>query len=471
MKNITIFISVLFLLCKFSLHAQNTTQGTDFWLTFGENSDPALGWDTTVTNIDMRIHIVNGNKATTGTIYFTKLGISVPFSIAAGQVYTYNLNNTEKQAVYNTITEISNRSIHITTNERVSVYAINRREYTADAALILPVAVLDTNYYVISYASIFWGYSANDACAVIATQNNTKVYHNNSLMATLNAGQVYHRKFEDMTGTHVTADKPIALFALNRMASIPSIANDQTLPCDHLFEQLAAVKTWGKNFFVPVSVRKNDIIRIVASENGTNITQIGGTLLSPSWLSTGWKTTLTNLNAGEWVELEVSTDSNGNGCYIQADKPVGICTYFTGCGYKHNGSPLIGCDPSQAWLPAIEQRIKSAVVVPFPLHTYSQYTHYALIITPTATKNNTTVSIGGATPVALSGGIWYDHVSGYSFYNMPLCGVFMPGFCDTTLGYLFTNSVGGLIVMGYGLGNQESYYPKMSIENNSIDYQ
>jgi hypothetical protein len=57
------------------------------------------------------------------------------------------------------------------------------------------------------------------------------------------------------------------------------------------------------------------------------------------------------------------------------------------------------------------------MIAPFiPSGSTTLTAHYALITTPTDTKDNTRVSIGGAPPVPLSGGSWYDHGSaGMSF--------------------------------------------------------
>jgi hypothetical protein len=417
--------------------AQDDTRGTDFWLTFGKN------WNAD-NEVNMQIRIVGSELATTGNIYFTNLGTSVPFSIAAGQVYTYNLSDIEKQAATCKGSVISNLSVRITSSEPVTVYALNQCFRTTDATNVLPITTLGTNYYHISYTTISIS-SYNDAYGVIATQNNTKVYYNGILSATLNTGEVYYCTSYDMTGTHITSDKPIAFFAMHQGPQIPT----GTDFIDILFQQLAPVNTWGKTFFVPVSWRGRDFVRIVASENGTNITQTGGTI---RWVP-GGQTTLTNLNAGQWVELEVSLANNG--CYIRADKYVGVCAYLTSTRYNHPADEQ--SDPSQAWLPSIEQKIKSAVIAPFIPNGVSNLSlnrggqHYALVITPTSTKNKTTVKIGNGTTQALSGGTWYDNsAAGMSFYSYLLT--------DSTAAYLFTNSEGGLIVMGYGTGTAESYY-------------
>jgi gliding motility-associated-like protein len=232
----------------------------------------------------------------------------------------------------------------------------------------------------------------------------------------------------------------VAFFALHRGAQIPLGYSF----VDILFQQLAPVSTWGKTFFVPVSWRKRDFVRIVASQNGTNITQKGGQIrYAPSG-----KYSLTNLNAGEWEELEVFLDSNG--CYIESNKEIGVCTYLTGTTYNDPTDEL--SDPAQAWLPPIEQKIKTAMITPFiPTVATNLKDHFALIITPTITKDSTTVKIGTGAEQALSGGTWLNNAaSGMSFYSYLLT--------NKTDVYLFANRTSGLLIMGYGTGTAESYY-------------
>ena len=304
-----------------SLWSQNSTSGQDFWLTFGKNHTGIP------SDSDLQIRIVNGNHLTEGRITFTNLGTWVDFSIPAHQVYTYALNGTERAAVYNETMGISNKSIHITTDYQVTVYASNHTVVVGDVTNVLPITTLGIDYYNISNrSSNYW----NDAYAVVAIENNTHVYHDGTLSATLNnAGDVYYRTLSngfygaDMTGTHITSDKPVALFAVSVVAHIgyePGIVGGTI---NSLFQQLAPVNTWGRNFFVPVSHLPKDYVRIVASENNTNISQTGGTIKPAE----GGQTSLNNLQAGQFVELEIILSNNG--CYIQSDKPVGVCAYLT----------------------------------------------------------------------------------------------------------------------------------------------
>ncbi|MCL2290472.1 MAG: IgGFc-binding protein [Bacteroidetes bacterium] len=425
-----IITAALIIQSIFSIRAQST-EGREFWLTFGRNSNT-----TSTSGLNLQIRIASGPQLTKGTFYFTNLGTEYEFSIDAQQVYTYNLSIAEMQAVYNTTMGVSNLSIHIITDYSVTVYVMNQAGPYLEATNILPVTAIGNNYYQISYTP---SPSYLDAYAVIAIEDNTRVYHNGAPMpyqgGILNAGQVYYRTSStDMTGAHITSDKSVAFFALNQCAQVP-IGYDY---CDPLIQQLAPVETWGKNFLVPVSNQGINIARVVASQNNTNVTQIGGIIRLGV---PGAQTSLTNLQAGQFVELEVSV-ANG-GCYIQSlDKPIGVCAYLPSSSFTGSG------DPAQSWLPAIEQTTTRTLISPFLLDYINA--HYALVSTSTATKNNTMVSIGGALPSILVGGTWVDNVAAQmSFYAMPLT--------NASASHFFTNSA-GLVVMCYGLGGTSSYY-------------
>jgi hypothetical protein len=154
---------------------------------------------------------------------------------------------------------------------------------------------------------------------------------------------------------------------------------------------------------------------------------------------------LNNLQAGQFVELEVPLSNSG--CYIQADKRVGICAFYV----SDNASGYGGAAP--AWLSPIEQSVANAVIAPFisdgPVTVHS---HYATVFTPTLTRENTKVSIGGAPATDLFGGSWIENTAAnMSYYKMPLT--------NGTAANYFTNSAGFLILCyGYGNGNETYYY-------------
>ncbi|MCL2290641.1 MAG: IgGFc-binding protein [Bacteroidetes bacterium] len=433
MKTIHYFLITTTLLISsiFSLQAQ-TTEGTKFWLTFGKNKD----YVDPTHQPNFGIRIATGANPTVVHLNFIYLEETVVLNINPNVVYTYNLTLTQKNAIYNTIMGKTNYSLYITSNEHISVYVLDYSSNSSDATNVLPETSLGSEYYHISYPSYSWSEVVPmcDAYAVVAIKDKTNLYHNGTLEATLDMGEVYYKTSgDDMTGAHITANNPVAFFAVNQNANVPYI--DNTSAGTRLMQQLAPVNTWDKTFFVPVTHFPKNIVRIVVSENNTNITQKGGIIRTDV---PNAQTNLTNLQVGQFVELDIHLDSAG--CYIQADKPVGVCTYMTNWNYSGVWSTS---SPAQCWVPGINQRVSNvriASLVPNFFHYLD--THHALVVTPTTTKNNTGVSIGDADPVPLFGGNWKDNAAaGMSFYTMPLT--------DHSASYLFSNQ-DGLIILGYG---------------------
>jgi hypothetical protein len=440
--NILLFV-LLFFAFGNKLYAQGTsTQGKDFWLSFGRN------WNYAANSINMQLRIVTGTNSANVTLTYTQSGTSTTISIPAGTVYTYTLNNTDKSRVFSNTTGISTKSIHIESDVPVSVYALSQYTNTADATNILPVDGLGTDYYHISYRSNNTTYQ--DGYTLVATANATNIYNEGILVATLNQGQVYSRYYigaVDSTGRHINSDKPVAYFVTNGGVWIPNSTNNGA---DCLYQQLVPVNKWGKNFLVPVTHRGLERIRIVAAHDGTVITQVGGVIKTDN---DGYGQNSLNLDKGQFVELE--TNLSTCGCYISSNNPVGVCSYLVGKDYN---PPVARGDPSMAWVPPIEQAINGALIAPFALTSNDE--HYALIVTPTATKNFTTIVEGTAPATGLTGGTWCDNNdSGNSFYSLQI---------DNNESYYFANPY-GLTVMGYGIRDYESYYYMAGSASRNLD--
>ena len=427
------FVGALALLFLFSnqlfSQGQSTTQGKDFWLSFGQNL-------TESAHADMLQVRVVATKSTKVTLTFTEGGATETFNVSAGQVYTRTFNAAEAAKLYSNATGTSYKSLHIVSDELITVFAINIVSVTTDATNVLPATNYGKFYRHISYKSIA---GLGDGYTVIAVEDNTQISENGNVVTTLNRGQVYSKYVSggDMTGTLITSDKPIAYFTTNTCVQVPN----GTTACDCLFQQQVPVHSWGNKFLVPVTKRGIERVRVVASQDGTTITQTGGQIIS------GVGAGSLTLNAGQFVELQVSL--NGGGCYIQSDKPVAVASFLTGLDFV--GLTYKNGDPAMAWVPPIEQTVMNVALAPFAATGSSVLKeHYALIVTPTATKNATTMTIGAGVPQALSGGTWKDNpTSGFSFYSLQMT--------QEKATYYFENAA-GLSVMGYGLGNYESYY-------------
>jgi hypothetical protein len=437
-----------------------TTAGKDFWLTFGDN----VGSLSDNAELNLEIRVVATMPANI-TITFTDLAGTAdhkvtPPLLAAGEVYTLSLGLAQKEAAYLShyfASGPSSKSVRIQSDFPVTVYALNLRNNTADATNVLPVDALGTEYYHISYNSqtIY-----KDGYNIIATEDGTLIFDDSGSQLNttpLNAGQVlpfYSGYYEDMTGTHITSNKPVAYFTTNGGSMIPfpeepEVYHAKTI--DNLYQQMLPVHTWGKNFCIPVTKRGAERIRIVASQDDTHITHQGGVI--KTYAGTGSLT----LNKGQFLEMEVNADVKNDvspgGCFITADKPVGICSFMVTRVYYIDVLNNAGDgDPAVAWVSPVEQFVTEATVAPFitPIGiSVLLHEHYALLIMPTDGREQTTVSIGRATPALVTGGTWTTCANpAYSFYNFEM---------TANESYTFSNPK-GLTLLGYGIGNMESYY-------------
>lgn len=409
-----------FLLLAFFANGQYTTQGKDFWLAFGGNyvdTDPTL-----------QVRIVT-TKPTLVTFTFTEPKNSISIFLEAGKVYTKDLAQKEREWVRSDQTGKTSKSLHIQTNEDVSIYAINLLEKTTEASIVLPVQALGVEYFHASYQG-----SMHDGYTLVAIEDDTRIYEAGKNIVSLNKGEVYSNYFmEERTGVKVTSDKPIAYFTTNKCTNIP---NDYTA-CDCLYEQLIPVKFWGNKFLIPVTVTKKDIIRIIASQDKTMISLAGGKIRNPYGRNPLY------LNAGEFLEVDI--EQKEAGCYVETDKPVSVVSFITGISYSEY---KLG-DPALTWIPPIEQSVSQVTIAPFIASgTSILEDHYVLLTVPTKYRDQTNMSVGSYSGPLL-GGTWTDNPSGYSYYSLKLM--------DSKSAYGFLNPY-GITVLAYGLGFRESYY-------------
>lgn len=272
-----------------------SSMGTDFYLTIPDHlcvSKPALCNNVPVTNK----LIIAAATATTGEVIFN--GAITPFSVAAGGQTLITLNPA---AVLISNELIETKGIHVTALSPVSVHVVSESATSADGYLAFPTAALGINYYVMAYASARY---AGSEFAVVATQNNTTVKITPTAAGAtkpagvaftliLNSGETYqlaNPAGADMTGTVVSADKPVAVFGGHRCAEVPSNVGY----CDYLVEQIPDITLWGSTYHtVPFSGRARYTVRVMASQNGTTFTSAPAGMVS-------------TLNAGQFADVTLT---------------------------------------------------------------------------------------------------------------------------------------------------------------------
>ena len=217
---------------------------------------------------------------------------------------------------------------------------------SADGYLALPTPGLGTRYYVMSYVSTLF---TGSEFAVAATQNNTTVSITPTAAGAtksagvvftvlLNSGETYlfaNPAHADMTGTLVTADKPVAVFSGHRCANVPS----STSYCDYLVEQLTDVTRWGKTHHTSLfSGRARYTVRIIASQDGTTFTTIPSGMVG-------------TLNAGQFAEVDLT----GAGEFV-SNNPVLVAQFMRGYADDAAGKG----DPNMVFVTPVEQAVTNS---------------------------------------------------------------------------------------------------------------
>jgi len=188
----------------------------------------------------------------------------------------------------------SGGGVHVTADQDIAVFGMNHKEWSSDAFMALPVGSIGKTYRSINFpSSAFIGSETAGEFWMVGTENNTTVSitpnaataggspAHKLFQVQLNKGDAYMiqgNKFDslnDMTGSLITSDKPLAFFSGHQRTQIPADAvdSDGAVSRDHLCEQIPDESAWGDSVIViPFkSSAKPDLVRIVAAVDGTEI--------------------------------------------------------------------------------------------------------------------------------------------------------------------------------------------------------
>lgn len=417
-KQIKTLLLVVFLLGTLvPVWGQASTEGKEFWValnmttgTGGTDHEPFIcittqhpGGSYTISNpADQSFTPITGLIPPTGYIK-----IKASTNPGTGEIDLnkwYPVGQTA-QAVSN---QIKNVGLKVTTTVDCSVFAGNRLPQSFDAANILPITALQTEYITQDYP----GYDHENkgggypVTTILATENNTTVrvipssavLNSNgtaTIVKTLNAGQVLYITGDNrasLSGTMVNSDKKIAVFTGVNNTDVPGPVSAR----DHLYEQNMPVDYWGTHFVVTRSMKKDaNRIRVTASNNGTELIVDG--------------ISLTTINAGETYEFELceavmrteegytKAAGEGRGCeyyldgeahYLETSCPCAVFSYDVSENYyiKKNGTSErddnSAGDPAMVWISPLEQQLRKVTFG--VMNTDKTPTHYVNIITPTA---------------------------------------------------------------------------------------
>lgn len=481
------------MLCPAGLFAQST-EGTDFWVTFlraNENGPDGHNLSLVFAAKDTaNVHIEN-----------SKTGYTKDVVVPAGKTYSLEyLNKSDCYVGDNEEEIVSNNALHISSDKTISVIASNYGRKTFDVAAIMPTKALKSEYYIQSYSPSSHGSddpSQGSHFAIVAAEDDVVVDFTTTVLTkkmregaipqrvgdivttpVLKQGQVYYvwtgegeQNEYDLTGSWVKArnNKKIAVFNGNPHTNIPYKINSR----DHVYSQAMPVEYWGKRFAITSSLttikdtptgsvwERLDKIRVMALSDSTAVIVNGDTIHVFSFekgdaddkkhffefefgvkdSKSSWQTDPLRPN----IKRIESTN-----CFIETSCPCAVHLFLTSNRYDHAkvkdvNEKYCNGDPSLIWINPIEQRIDTLTFGTFETNQVKD--HFLNIVTLNDSNNLKSIKFDEAAI-----GLEFQPMTGNADY------VFARKKIEHGTHSLTADS--GFIAHVYGFGDEESYgYP------------
>jgi IgGFc binding protein len=347
-------------------------------------------------------------------------------------------------------------SINVTANAPLSVYAINYDRALSAAFTAFPTTLLGTNYCVIARPASLapeiagTGYSQ---FAIVATEDYTTVVITPSATAdlsgtvlytnTLQKGETYQIRSigntDDVTGTLIASDKPIAVFAGASDAFVPDANTSADNP---LVQEQIPVNDWGTQALaLSFAGRSNGAsYRILAANNGTVISITGKVVtvvgeISPPWtVTTSNETVVVTNNAGQFYDIGVDGPVE-----FLANRPIQVAQFANGTELD-----LQKGDPSEILLPPTDHYLETNTVVTLPSSGTGDFAeNYMNLIVAQSAITNTLVD--------------GSHVSTTNFVAIGTSGYSGVQIVLTNSGAHTVTSSQPVGVEVYGWGNDDAY--------------
>jgi len=393
----------------------NDSLGTNFWVVFFSAYE--IG---NTTNLSLYISSAVG---ATGMVTVPGLGITNAFSVAAGAVTEVDLDPSVMMADYDVV---ETNGIHITADQPVAVYGVDYSYTTTCSFTGYPTALLGTNYCVMARASLDnWpgDENTNSQFAIVATADNTTVTntpsptahlcgHTNAYTINLQQGETYQINSTDMigdvTGTRITSDKPLAVFAGAGCAWVPATNFSSGNP---LVQEQLPVDTWGTQALALSFAGRTigDNYRVLAAYSNTVVTISGRVVIPLDENSSPWTVTTSNevvlvviTNAGQFYDIIVAGPVE-----FQASQPIQVAHFANGNSFDDQMG-----DPCEILLPPAGHYLLTNTVFTLPDNNvtgdfYEDYNYLNIIVPQSAIANTlvdgSTVDATNFVPIGTSG--------------------------------------------------------------------
>ncbi|MEI8134086.1 MAG: IgGFc-binding protein [bacterium] len=293
---------------------------------------------------------ITGDKDSRGTITIPGLGVTKTFSMRANAIIAVDIDTMAQ--VFGS-DQIQKLGIHLVSDNPVAVYGLSNRKASTDTYLAFPTNVLGNAYRGACYYALGTDDAFTSQISFVATEDNTNVtitltantkggrHSGETFSIAMKQGDVYQMQGSsgrdsknDLTGTLVTSNKPIAFFTGHTCAEVPPPIEF----CDQLLEEEPPIPSWGRQFYVAKFESKTQyVVRVIASEPGTSVF-INNILVSKI------------NNAGEFYEDNHLSEN----ALITTNKPVLVAEY----AQSSNADSIKVGDPFMLFITPTEQFLK-----------------------------------------------------------------------------------------------------------------
>ena len=274
------------------------------------------------------------------------------------------------------------------------VYLPSVYEYYAVSVAVQDITIVDDGEEIVLDPlgnSVFVVVASEDNTQVTVTPtqsvsiispNDDKTLPGTSKTVTLNKREtLFVSSVEDLTGSHVFSDKPVAFFSGHECGNMPATISF----CDQMIEQIPPTSTWGKEFYtVPLMMRERDGYKAISSRDG-NALRRTCTDVSSNNVEV---TSLDLPSAGEAIEFDIPMDRF---CRFESNFPVLLVQFSLGGGSDSN----IFADPFMAIVPPVEQYRNSYMLDYFDSASPRIVNYLNIILVNGAGVDRSDVRLGG----------------------------------------------------------------------------
>lgn len=179
-----------------------------------------------------------------------------------------------------------NSAVRISSSTAISVVSFNRRKYTGDGGVVYPTQELGTEYFVYTPSggpkaydkllAIVNGKSQNQITIVpgahVSLRGGSKWKRGKAVTVNLAPYASYLvRSHSSLSGMRIRSQQPVAVLTGHQCLSLGG-------KCEHVYEQLPAMASLGKEYLVPrvSSCKASNWAVIVAAEDNTVVTMLTG---------------------------------------------------------------------------------------------------------------------------------------------------------------------------------------------------